>query len=123
MKTILKLSIALGVLLGTAGLVAQGAPKWVIGPFTRPATGNPVISPDAASTFEDPMTHKPVAWEALHTFNPAAIVRKGKVVVLYRAEDDSGAMQIGGHTSRLGLAESEDGIHFKRTRRAGVLSG
>ena len=56
----------------------------------------------------------PVHWEALHTFNPAAIVRHGKVYVLYRAEDNSGAMEIGGHTSRLGLAESEDGIHFKR---------
>ena len=53
-------------------------------------------------------------WEALHTFNPAAIVRDGKVFVLYRAEDNSGAMEIGGHTSRLGLAESADGIHFKR---------
>jgi predicted GH43/DUF377 family glycosyl hydrolase len=41
-------------------------------------------------------------------------VREGKVYVLYRAEDDSGAMEIGGHTSRLGLAESEDGIHFTR---------
>ena len=37
-----------------------------------------------------------------------------KVYVLYRAEDDSGAMQIGGHTSRLGLAESADGITFVR---------
>jgi predicted GH43/DUF377 family glycosyl hydrolase len=55
-----------------------------------------------------------VHWEALHTFNPAAVVRNGKVVVLYRAEDDSGAMEIGGHTSRLGMAESEDGLHFKR---------
>jgi beta-1,2-mannosidase len=35
--------------------------------------------------------------------------------VLYRAEDNSGAMEIGGHTSRLGMAESEDGIHFKRS--------
>ena len=34
--------------------------------------------------------------------------------MLYRAEDNSGAMEIGGHTSRLGLAESEDGIHFTR---------
>src|SRR6202035_148561 len=50
----------------------------------------------------------------LHTFNPAAIVRNGKIDVLYRAEDDSGAMEIGGHTSRLGLAESADGIHFTR---------
>ena len=51
-------------------------------------------------------------WEALHTFNPAAVVRNGKVTVLYRAEDNSGSMQIGMHTSRLGMAESSDGIHF-----------
>lgn len=53
-------------------------------------------------------------WESLHTFNPAAVVRNGKVYVLYRAEDDSGAMQIGGHVSRLGLAVSTDGIHFQQ---------
>ena len=76
--------------------------------------GNPVIAPNPASTFQDPILKAPVQWEALHTFNPAAIVRKGKVDVLYRAEDNSGAMEIGGHTSRLGLAESGDGIHFKR---------
>ena len=73
-----------------------------------------MVSPTAASVFQDPIAKASVQWEALHTFNPAAIVRKGKVVVLYRAEDNSGAMEIGGHTSRLGLAESGDGIHFKR---------
>ena len=106
----------LGALLCAAALHAQNAEPWVIGPFTRPANGNPVIAPRPASTFIDPILKRPVRWEALHTFNPAAIVRNGKVYVLYRAEDDSGAMQIGGHTSRLGLAESDDGIHF--TRRA-----
>lgn len=35
--------------------------------------------------------------------------------MLYRAEDDSGEMQIGMHTSRLGLAESSDGVHFTRS--------
>lgn len=89
-------------------------PKWQIGPFTRPAEGNPVISPRPESTFMDPIAKKPIQWEALHTFNPAAIVRKGKIYVLYRAEDNSGAMEIGGHTSRLGLAESKDGVHFTR---------
>src|SRR5215813_7894241 len=88
------------------------AQSWTIGPFTRPDTGNPVITPNAASTFDDPIRHSSVHWEALHTFNPAAIVRNGKVYVLYRAEDDTGEMQIGLHTSRLGLAESSDGIHF-----------
>jgi predicted GH43/DUF377 family glycosyl hydrolase/lysophospholipase L1-like esterase len=106
--------IASVVLLSAAGLFAQNPAPWVIGPFSRPAVGNPVVSPQPASTFEDPILKAPAQWEALHTFNPAAIVRHGKVYVLYRAEDNSGAMEIGGHTSRLGLAESEDGIHFKR---------
>lgn len=99
------------VLAVTAG--AQPS-SWRIGPFTRPAKVNPVISPNRDSTFLCPMRKAPVHWEALHTFNPAAIVRDGKVYVLYRAEDDSGEMKIGMHTSRLGLAESDDGLHFKR---------
>ena len=36
-----------------------------------------------------------------------------QIYVLYRAEDNSG-VGIGGHTSRLGLAESTDGLHFTR---------
>lgn len=111
---ILKCAIGMVVLLGAAGAWAQSSAPWVIGPFARPASGNPVVSPNAASTFQDPILKAPVKWEALHTFNPAAVVRRGKVVVLYRAEDNSGAMEIGGHTSRLGMAESDDGIHFKR---------
>jgi predicted GH43/DUF377 family glycosyl hydrolase len=90
--------------------------RWTLGPFTKPAAGNPVITPDAASRFHSPMGDTTVAWEAYATFNPAAVVRNGKVYVLYRAEDATGARQIGGHTSRLGLAESSDGLHF--TRRA-----
>lgn len=103
----------LGMICGIS-LHAQTMPSWAIGPFTRPAEGNPVIAPRPESTFMDPILKKPVQWEALHTFNPAAIVRHGKIYVLYRAEDNTGAMEIGGHTSRLGLAESKDGIHFKR---------
>ncbi len=104
------------VALCAGPLYAQSLPDWVIGPFARPAKGNPVIAPNAQSKFADPVLHAPMQWEALHTFNPAAMVRDHKVYVLYRAEDNSGTMQIGMHTSRLGLAESADGIHF--TRRA-----
>ena len=101
---------------GSAGVVQAQAvdQSWQIAPFVRPAEGNPVVTPDPAETFVDPITKKPVHWEALHTFNPAAIVRGDKVYVLYRAEDNTGKGEIGGHTSRLGLAESKDGIHFKR---------
>jgi predicted GH43/DUF377 family glycosyl hydrolase len=86
----------------------------MLGPFVRPQNAQPVITARPASVFTDPILGKPVHWEALHTFNPAAVVRDGKIYVLYRAEDDSGTMQIGMHTSRLGLAVSEDGLHFTR---------
>ncbi|WP_348264167.1 GDSL-type esterase/lipase family protein [Telmatobacter sp. DSM 110680] len=115
MNNILRLKVGLAVLLGAATLHAQSAAPWVIGPFARPSTGNPVVMPIPASKFQDPIAKAPVQWEALHTFNPAAIVRHGRIYVLYRAEDNSGAMEIGGHTSRLGMAESDDGIHFKRS--------
>ena len=103
--------VALAAVLGASATERSG---WQLGPFRRPADGNPVIWPKRDSTFLDPMRKRQVAWEALHTFNPAAVVRNGKIDVLYRAEDDSGTMEIGMHTSRLGLAESEDGIHFTR---------
>jgi predicted GH43/DUF377 family glycosyl hydrolase len=99
---------------------AQETTGWQLGPFLRPAAGNPVLRPNPHTTFADPMRGQRVAWEALHTFNPAAIVRHGKVYVLYRAEDNTGTMAIGMHTSRLGLAESDDGVHFTR-RKAPVL--
>lgn len=102
------------VLLAAAGIwpalfLAQQA-----GPFIRPPGANPAIQPDRNSVFHDPISGIAVHWEALHTFNPAAIARRGRIYVLYRAEDDTGAMRIGLHTSRLGLAESADGLHFKR---------
>ncbi len=93
---------------------------WTFGPFVKPTQVNPVITPNPASHFRSPMTDSLVAWEEHATFNPAAVVRDGKVFVLYRAEDASGERQIGRHTSRLGLAESSDGLRFTR-RGAPVL--
>ncbi len=48
------------------------------------------------------------AWESAGTFNPAVVLYHGKFVMLYRAQDRAGV-------SRLGYAESTDGIHFTRT--------
>jgi predicted GH43/DUF377 family glycosyl hydrolase len=97
-----------------APAATTNATAWMLGPFTRPENAQPVITARPESVFSDPILDKPVHWEALHTFNPAAVVRDGKIYVLYRAEDDSGTMEIGMHTSRLGLAVSEDGEHFTR---------
>lgn len=90
-------------------------PSWAFGGFARPVDVNPIISPDTSSKFTDPVSQKVVAWEANDTFNPAAAIKNNKVVVLYRAEDLYG-VGIGYRTSRLGYAESNDGIHFKKLK-------
>lgn len=125
------LSPLLGLLAGTFLLLgsaspaeAQGTPspvdspkleaEWMLGPFHRPKEVNPVLTPDSTSTFHCPLRERPVRGEAMATFNPAATVRGDSVYVLYRAEDKTGEMKIGGHTSRLGLATSSDGLHFTR---------
>lgn len=90
-----------------------GLPEWALGEFIRPKDKNPVITPNPASSFDCPMRKKPVGWEESDTFNPAAVVKDGKICVLYRAEDNS-ATGIGMRTSRIGLAESIDGVTMER---------
>lgn len=89
---------------------ASGAelPDWALGEFVRPEGVNPLIEP-TGDTFHCPMSDKEIAWEGADTFNPAAVVKDGKVYVLYRAEDNKNA-GIGGRTSRIGLWESKDGL-------------
>jgi beta-1,2-mannosidase len=89
---------------------------WMFGPFEKPKDVNPVLRPNRASTFVSPVNDSTVRWEEYATFNPAAVVKDRKVYVLYRAEDATGEEKIGHHTSRIGLAESRDGLRF--TRRA-----
>jgi predicted GH43/DUF377 family glycosyl hydrolase len=110
--TVLALSAVLAA--STPALAHAQRHEWMFGPFEKPREVNPVITPNPASTFLSPMNDSTVRWEEYSTFNPAAVVRNGKVYVLYRAEDASGKMEIGFHTSRIGLAESVDGLRFTR---------
>jgi predicted GH43/DUF377 family glycosyl hydrolase len=103
--------------LASVGAVAsaQGMPRpWMLGPFEKPRGVNPILVPNKQATFRPPGADAAVHWEETATFNPAAVVRDGKVYVLYRAEDATGETKIGFHTSRIGLAESGDGLRFAR---------
>lgn len=80
--------------------------------FYKPVE-NPILRADSNYIFIDPISNTEVRWQRADVFNPAAIVRDGKVILLYRCEDNPAA-HLGGRTSRLGLAESEDGIHFTK---------
>lgn len=110
MERCVAILIALLLMVNCSSVQAE---NWQIGPFIRVDDANPIIKPDGSSVFFCPIQKKLVQWECDHTFNPAAVVREGKVYLFYRAEDNYG-QGIGHHTSRLGIAESSDGIHFTR---------
>lgn len=93
---------------------ARGAPYATFVGWQR-AAGSPILAPQGAG------------WESAGTFNPAVMFlpgaadeqsgsenSTGRFVMLYRAQDAAG-------TSRIGYAESRDGIHFSR-RAEPVLS-
>ena len=111
-KSILLISLAVLPLFGYSQNVL---PDWALGGFVRPEKANPIITPNPSNQFDCPMHDKKIGWEESDVFNPAATVKDGKIYVLYRAEDNS-ATGIGKRTSRIGLAESEDGIHMKRRK-------
>lgn len=111
-KSFLLISLAVLPLFGYSQNVL---PDWALGGFVRPEKANPIITPNPSNQFDCPMQDKKIGWEESDVFNPAATVKDGKIYVLYRAEDNS-ATGIGKRTSRIGLAESEDGIHMKRRK-------
>lgn len=83
----------------------------MIGPFQKQNRANPILSANPTTTFACPVRGESVHWEEKDVFNPATVVRNGKVYMIYRAEDKVGKFA---GTSRLGLALSSDGIHFNR---------
>jgi predicted GH43/DUF377 family glycosyl hydrolase len=75
--------------------------EFPLGPFT-PHPKNPILLPQGDG------------WESGSVYNPAALVKDGQVVLLYRAHADD-------IVSHVGLATSDDGINFER-RPEPVLS-
>ncbi|HTS34810.1 MAG TPA: glycoside hydrolase family 130 protein [Candidatus Solibacter sp.] len=88
-------------LVSLASLAAQNATTSPFGVWRR-LSDTPILTPRGST------------WQSAGTFNPAVITHNNKTVMLYRAQDKQG-------TSRLGYAESTDGIHFTR-RPEPVLS-
>jgi predicted GH43/DUF377 family glycosyl hydrolase len=80
--------------------------SWVLTPFVKIDSANPILKP-GKGYFVCPMRKGGTFWEQKDVFNPAAVARDDKVYLLYRAQDNAG-------TSRIGVAESKDGIHFTR---------
>jgi predicted GH43/DUF377 family glycosyl hydrolase len=72
------------------------------------AAGPPIANLERAS--EPPiLSPQGDGFESAGTFNPAVVRAGTKYIMLYRAQDKAG-------TSRLGYAESSDGVRFQRER-------
>ncbi|RLV95367.1 hypothetical protein JA1_000904 [Spathaspora sp. JA1] len=69
-----------------------------IGPFTK-YPGNPILTPDPN-----------VEFECAYLYNATAIVVSNRVFLLYRAQNRA-------KTSSIGIAWSDDGIHFEKFNR------
>ncbi len=97
------------ILTATACRPSETTDVWS---FTKPGE-NPVLRADSVPVFFDPVKMDSVHWQKADVFNPAAIIKDGKIIMLYRAEDNPAAAYAG-RTSRIGLAESSDGLHFTK---------
>ncbi len=75
--------------------------------FVKVDSANPILVPDTNQRFDCPVAAKSIRWEEKNVLNPTALLRENKIYLIYRAQDSAG-------TSRLGMAISEDGIHFKK---------
>lgn len=85
----------------------QDKKDWEMSGFVKTDSLNPILVPSEEQTFFCPVTKKEVRWEEKNVLNPSAVVRDGIVYLIYRAQDSA-------MTSRLGIAISEDGLHFKK---------
>ncbi len=80
---------------------------WAFPHFEKVDDLNPILKPSAELTFKDPITGNTIKWEERNVLNPTAVVKDDKVYLLYRAQDLQG-------TSRIGMAVSDDGLHFEK---------
>lgn len=83
------------------------ADDWALLGFVKADSINPILEPSAGQVFFCPLNKKEIRWEEKNVLNPSAVVKNGKVYLIYRAQDSL-------MTSRLGLAVSNDGLHFEK---------
>ncbi|HOW10758.1 MAG TPA: glycoside hydrolase family 130 protein [Bacteroidales bacterium] len=108
-----KVSTLLVLLLAGCSGIPESVPhgkdfyKWALTGFEKADSINPILSPSADRIFTCPVAGKEVRWEERNVLNPTAVVKDGKVWLIYRAQDNE-------MTSRLGLAVSDDGLHFRK---------
>ena len=71
---------------------------WALIPFAKVDSANPVLVP-SNGLFICPIRREKLLWEEKDVFNPAIVVKDGKIYMLYRAQDKTSKPD---GTSRIG---------------------
>jgi len=87
--------------------ISETETTWAFGEFTKVDSINPILNPSSDMEFTDPIMGNQIKWEERNVLNPTAVVKDGKVYLMYRAQDVNG-------TSRIGMAVSDDGLYFEK---------
>jgi predicted GH43/DUF377 family glycosyl hydrolase len=105
--------VSVAIIMGCKEKNAQDIPtsepktNWAFSEFVKADSINPILNPSTNLEFTDPITGNSSKWEERNVLNPTAVVKDGKVYLMYRAQDLNG-------TSRIGMAVSDDGLHFEK---------
>lgn len=75
--------------------------------FVKIDSINPILNPSSELSFTDPITKKIAKWKERNVLHPTAVVKDNKVYLMSRSQDLNG-------NSRIGMAISEDGLHFTK---------
>jgi predicted GH43/DUF377 family glycosyl hydrolase len=93
----MKTHLLLVFVLGWFPLFSLGAQELPVDVHAVRLVNKPILKPSSGEAA--------IPWYSLGIFNPAAVKKDGKTILLFRAQDEK-------HTSRIGYAESADGLHF-----------
>lgn len=107
MKYIFSSLLVLAMTCGERHGISESSQSWAFPHFEKVDSLNPILIPDSGQQFIDPITGSTANWEERNVLNPTALVKDDQVYLLYRAQDQSG-------TSRIGMAVSDDGLHFTK---------
>ena len=67
---------------------AEKSKDWALTGFIKADSINPILNPSPDQVFECPVSRKEVRWEERNVLNPSAVVKDGKVWLIYRAQDN-----------------------------------
>ena len=87
----MKKRLLLYVFLVAIGCCVQAQEKWDLGTFVK-TKENPIVKADSTLSFFCPVKKEQVKWQKADVFNPAAIVKDGKVYLFTRSEDNPKAI-------------------------------